>query len=212
MVRFTSVKTPVGQLFVAVSKAGVCATSLGVDEEEFVKQLSLRGGEPGRSAVRGGGPGRPVVRDGGPGGSVARDGQAGRPVVRDDSLAAQLQVEVDRWFEGREVDLPLDMSGCTAFQRRVMEEVRRIPRGSVRSYADVARAVGRPGAARAVGQVMATNPLALWVPCHRVVRSDGRLGGYSGGGPEIKRRLLELEGVPQAAPSKALAGPGGGRA
>lgn len=177
MVRFTSVKTPVGQLFVAVSEAGVCATSLGAaDEKEFVEQLSLR------------------------------DGETGRPVVRDDSLAAQLQVQVDRWFEGREVDLPLDMSGCTAFQRRVMEEVRRIPRGSVRSYADVARAVGRPGAARAVGQVMAANPLALLVPCHRVVRSDGRLGEYSGGGPEIKRRLLELEGVPQAAPLRALAG------
>ncbi len=212
MVRFTSVKTPVGQLFVAISEAGVCATSFGVDETEFVRQLALRGGEAARAAARDGQAARAAARDGEPSRPAVDDGEPGPPVVRDDSLAAQLQVEVDRWFEGREVDLPLDMSGCTAFQRRVMEEVRRIPRGSVRSYADVARAVGRPGAARAVGQVMAANPLALWVPCHRVVRSDGRLGGYSGGGPEIKRRLLELEGVPQAAPSKGLDGPGGGRA
>lgn len=114
--------------------------------------------------------------------------------VRDDSLAPQFQARVDGWFRGHEPQVELDLSGLTAFQRRVLEEVRRIPRGAVRSYADVARAVGRPGAARAVGQVMASNPVPLFVPCHRVIRSDGRLGEYSGGGPEMKRRLLELEG------------------
>jgi AraC family transcriptional regulator of adaptative response/methylated-DNA-[protein]-cysteine methyltransferase len=91
----------------------------------------------------------------------------------------------------RGLDLPLDLRG-TAFQRRVWQELRRIPAGTTASYGDVARRIGKPGAARAVARACATNPLPLAVPCHRVVRSDGELGGYRGG-VERKRALLARE-------------------
>jgi len=94
-------------------------------------------------------------------------------------------------------DLALDLAACTPFQQRVLRAVQGIPRGQTWSYADVARAVGKPGAARAVGQVMARNPVPLFVPCHRVVASGGGLGGFGGpGGLVMKRDLLDLERQP----------------
>lgn len=89
-------------------------------------------------------------------------------------------------------DEPLDLAGATAFQRHVWLAVREIPRGETRSYGQIARQMGRPRAARAVGRALASNPLPIVVPCHRVVGSDGNLGGF-GGGLEMKRRLLEME-------------------
>jgi len=97
----------------------------------------------------------------------------------------------------REFDLPVACRG-TAFQRRVWRALREIPYGETRSYADLARAVGAPRAARAVGAANAANPIAIVVPCHRVIRADGSLGGY-GGGQRLKRRLLELERAVRAA-------------
>jgi len=94
----------------------------------------------------------------------------------------------------RGLDLPLDLRG-TAFQRRVWQELRRIPPGATASYGEVARRIGKPRSARAVARACATNPLPLAVPCHRVVRSDGKLGGYRGG-VERKRALLEREARP----------------
>ena len=91
----------------------------------------------------------------------------------------------------RGLELPLDIRG-SAFQRKVWQELRRIPAGATASYGEVARRIGKPGSARAVARACATNPLALVVPCHRVVRSDGGLGGYRGG-IERKRALLERE-------------------
>jgi len=90
-------------------------------------------------------------------------------------------------------DLPLDVRG-TAFQEAVWQELRRIPLGETRSYADIAAAVGQPNATRAVGTANGSNPVAVLVPCHRVIRSDGSLGGYAGG-LERKRKLLDAEGV-----------------
>lgn len=87
---------------------------------------------------------------------------------------------------------PLDLSSATPFQRSVWEVVRAIPWGETRSYAWVAERLGRPRAARAVGQALARNPLPIIIPCQRVIRSDGRLGGFSGG-LALKRRLLERE-------------------
>ncbi len=89
------------------------------------------------------------------------------------------------------VDLPLDLR-ATAFQRRVWEELRAIPSGETRSYSEVARALGRPRAARAVARACATNPAAIVIPCHRVVGADGRTGGYRWG-RERKRVLLMRE-------------------
>jgi AraC family transcriptional regulator of adaptative response/methylated-DNA-[protein]-cysteine methyltransferase len=89
------------------------------------------------------------------------------------------------------LDLPLDVR-ATAFQRRVWEELQKIPYGEKRSYGEVAAAIGRPAAFRAVARACATNPVALVVPCHRVVREGGALGGYRWG-IERKRELLEKE-------------------
>jgi AraC family transcriptional regulator of adaptative response/methylated-DNA-[protein]-cysteine methyltransferase len=92
---------------------------------------------------------------------------------------------------GTHVELPLDLR-ATAFQRRVWEELRAIPGGETRSYSEVARAIGRPRAARAVARACATNPAAIVIPCHRVVGSDGRTGGYRWGA-QRKRVLLLRE-------------------
>ena len=98
-----------------------------------------------------------------------------------------------RYLEGREphLDLPLDIR-ATAFQQRVWQELQRIPYGETRSYGDVARRIGRPTATRAVARACATNPTALVIPCHRVVREDGNVGGYRWG-PDRKKTLLERE-------------------
>ncbi|MGH3088605.1 MAG: methylated-DNA--[protein]-cysteine S-methyltransferase [Rubrobacteraceae bacterium] len=96
---------------------------------------------------------------------------------------------------GEKIEVPADLSGTTPFQRRVLEVVKGIPRGEVRPYVWVAREAGSPGASRAVGSVMANNPVPLVIPCHRVVRNDGTTGGYAFGAEE-KVGLLEGEGVP----------------
>ena len=98
----------------------------------------------------------------------------------------------------REFALPLDLRG-TPFQLQVWQQLLEIPYGETRSYGEIARAIGRPGAMRAVGGANGANPVALVVPCHRVVQSGGRLGGYRGG-VELKARLLALE---RAAPLPA---------
>ena len=90
-------------------------------------------------------------------------------------------------------DLPIDVAG-TAFQEKVWRELRRIPPGETRSYADIAAAIGDPRATRAVGTANGSNPVAVLVPCHRVIRSDGTLGGYAGG-LDRKRKLLAAEGA-----------------
>jgi len=93
--------------------------------------------------------------------------------------------------EGSLARVPLDIRG-TVFQRRVWDALRRIPRGETRTYADIARSIGAPAAVRAVGSACGANPVALVVPCHRAVRTDGGLGGYAWGLP-VKERLLEIE-------------------
>ena len=87
--------------------------------------------------------------------------------------------------------VPLDIRG-TVFQRRVWRELQRIPRGATRTYAEIARAIGAPRAVRAVGSACGANPVALAVPCHRAVRTDGGLGGYAWG-LQRKKRLLQIE-------------------
>lgn len=113
-----------------------------------------------------------------------------------DDVLNDLKSKLQHYFNGQQVlfDEPLDLSGATAFQRRVWLATRDIPYGETRSYGQIARQAGSPGAARAVGRAMATNPVPIVVPCHRVIGSDGDLRGF-GGGLDLKRRLLEMEGV-----------------
>ena len=105
----------------------------------------------------------------------------------------KVRQELEEYFTGRrtEFGVPLDLRG-TEFQVRVWRALAKIPFGELRSYAEVARAVRRPRAVRAVGSANGANPIPVILPCHRVVRSDGALGGYSAG-LETKRRLLAFE-------------------
>jgi methylated-DNA-[protein]-cysteine S-methyltransferase len=114
---------------------------------------------------------------------------------------------IGRLLGGERVELahlPLDLEGIAEFQQRVYALTRAIPAGETRSYGDIARALGEPGAARAVGQALGANPLAVIVPCHRVLAADGSLHGFSArGGINTKQRLLEIERA-QAAGSLPL--------
>jgi O-6-methylguanine DNA methyltransferase len=100
--------------------------------------------------------------------------------------------------QGRPGSLPIDLRSVTPFRRAILEIAATIPRGEVRPYQWLARQVGKPGTARAVGSAMAQNPIPLIVPCHRVVRSDGLIGEYSLGGAPNKWRLLIVEGADPA--------------
>jgi methylated-DNA-[protein]-cysteine S-methyltransferase len=104
--------------------------------------------------------------------------------------------ELDLYFEGRlhEFDLPLDWRLSKDFRRRALRAVARIPYGETRSYTEVARRAGNERAVRAAGTACGANPLPIVVPCHRVLRSGGGLGGY-GGGLRMKRALLSMEGA-----------------
>jgi AraC family transcriptional regulator, regulatory protein of adaptative response / methylated-DNA-[protein]-cysteine methyltransferase len=117
----------------------------------------------------------------------------GAELRRDSGELTRWVEAILRYLDGRlePLDLPLDVR-ATAFQRRVWEALRKIPYGRTRSYAEIARSIGRPRATRAVARACATNPAALVIPCHRVVRADGELGGYRWGS-ERKRALLENE-------------------
>ncbi len=119
----------------------------------------------------------------------------GQSPDRDDSRRPELQRMLQGWLEGEPYLGPVDLSSLSPFAREVLAACRAIPRGEVRTYAQLAAAVGRPRAARAVGSALRRNPVPLLIPCHRVLRGDGTIGQYNMGGPEVKRRLLELEGV-----------------
>jgi methylated-DNA-[protein]-cysteine S-methyltransferase len=122
----------------------------------------------------------------------------GRPVEDPDSpLLAEAIRQLRAYFAGErhDFDLALDWSLISGFNRQVLRELAAgVPYGSVVGYGDLAKRVGQPGGAQAVGVAMGSNPLPVVVPCHRVVERDGGIGGF-GGGLETKRRLLALEGV-----------------
>lgn len=114
----------------------------------------------------------------------------------DNALLPKLAGDLRRYFAGQCVkfDVRFDWGRTSAFLRRVWRACCRVGDGQTVSYGQLASRVGRPGAARAVGMAMRRNPCPIVVPCHRVLRSDGSLGGYSGpGGVKFKRRLLEME-------------------
>jgi methylated-DNA-[protein]-cysteine S-methyltransferase len=115
----------------------------------------------------------------------------------DDPRAGEVAALLHGYAAGEPVSLdeyPVDLPPCSDFQRAAWLALREIPRGQTRSYGWLARRLGRPDAARAVGATVGANPIPLWLPCHRVVASDGSLHGF-GGGLAMKQTLLELEGA-----------------
>lgn len=170
-IRFTIGDSPLGRVLIATSDKGLCAVSLR--ESDSGAEESLRARFPGAE------------------------------LRRDDAALAPLLDAVLKRVAGQVPDdsrpLPLDLQG-TDFQREVWNQLLSIPPGKTRSYLDVAQAIKRPKATRAVAQACGANPIAVVVPCHRVVMSDGSLGGYSGM-PGVKKALLAAEGVSQFGPS-----------
>jgi len=125
--------------------------------------------------------------------------------VESDEALAEVSRELDDYFAGRlrEFKVPLDLHG-TDFQLRCWNALLQIPYGNTCSYADLARKVGSPRGFRAVGMANHDNPIPIIVPCHRVITSDHKLGGY-GGGLDVKEKLLELEGAVWRRPHPELA-------
>lgn len=158
--------SPVGALFIASDTRGITELAIGATEDGFLAGLIAR--------------------------------RAVEPVF-DNGRFPELLRALDKYFSGRPVDFsavgtPLNPSG-TAFDRLVWNALSAIPWGSKLSYGELASVIGRPGAARAVGGACGRNPIPVIIPCHRVLQSNGSIGGYSGGAG-IKERLLTLEGIP----------------
>jgi methylated-DNA-[protein]-cysteine S-methyltransferase len=139
----------------------------------------------------------------GPVGDAAPDEQLervaawlGRRVLRVPRVLDPVQRELDAYFAGRlhAFDVAVDLAGMAPFQRQVLEELRAVPYGATATYGELAARIGKPQAARAVGGALNRNPVAIVVPCHRIVGSSGSLTGYAGG-LERKRALLQLEGA-----------------
>ncbi len=164
MLRYTSLPSTLGTIYVAYTDRGVNAVDLAPSDGAFARGLYRK---------------------------------YRRPAVRDQHPPQPLRQDLRRFLtsmDGFSGEVDLSMVG--PFERIVLERLRRIPKGQVRTYRDIAREIGHPGAVRAVGNACAKNPVPLIVPCHRVVRTDGGLGGYSlRGGTALKRQLLAGEGV-----------------
>jgi O-6-methylguanine DNA methyltransferase len=165
----TTLASPVGPLFLAASDKGLVAL-------EFDVRL------PGQQTIR------PNPRD-------LRSESDAVSIENSGINMSSYARELDEYFGGnrREFSFPLDLRG-TPFQLKCWRALLEIPYGETRTYADIARAVGRPQGFRAVGMANNRNPIAIVVPCHRVIASDGTLCGY-GGGLDVKRKLLQLEGA-----------------
>jgi methylated-DNA-[protein]-cysteine S-methyltransferase len=118
-----------------------------------------------------------------------------RRLIRDSQSTAFAFQQIEEYLDGKRTgfQMSIDWSGLTAFQKQVLQATSQIPYGQVKTYGELARGIGRPGAARAVGRAEATNPFPLVIPCHRVLGSDGKLHGYGGGGIQVKAWLLNLE-------------------
>lgn len=121
------------------------------------------------------------------------------PLARtEEQTLAEYTTQLQEYFSGerRSFNLPVDLSGMTAFQRSVLQTALNIPAGEVWTYGRVAQVIGRPKASRAVGQALGSNPVPIIIPCHRVIASNGKLTGYSAGaGIASKKWLLQMEGA-----------------
>jgi AraC family transcriptional regulator of adaptative response/methylated-DNA-[protein]-cysteine methyltransferase len=170
-----SAKTPLGRVMIGATDRGICFIQFGDDEASLRRQLA---DEYPKATL------------------------APMPASQRESFAEWMGALGD-YLDGRRaaLDLPLDVRG-TAFQMLVWRYLQAIPHGEVASYAEVARGIGRPDAARAVARACATNRIALAIPCHRVIRGDGELGGYRWG-LERKRTLIDVERGSRARPPRA---------
>jgi O-6-methylguanine DNA methyltransferase len=171
----TTFTSPIGPLFLAASHTGMVAL-----------EFDARG--PGQQSIR---PNPRDLRR-----AATRQSESAKLVFEEaPDLLSSYTKQLDEYFSGRrrEFTFPLDLRG-TDFQLACWQALLAIPYGETRSYADIARAVDKPNAFRAVGMANNRNPVAIVVPCHRVIASDGTLCGY-GGGLDVKRKLLELEGA-----------------
>ena len=168
-IRFTIANTPIGQMLLAATERGICAVQFG--DSSAALERELRAEYPRAEIARTDRKLRDQVK-------AMREIMLGNSTRRGNSTGP----------------LPLDIQ-ATAFQRRVWEALQAIPRGATKSYSKIAADIGHPKAARAVARACATNPIAVVIPCHRVVREDGAMGGYRWG-VERKEKLLALEGVP----------------
>lgn len=124
---------------------------------------------------------------------------SGTPNLTDNKVIREATRQLEQYFSGelRQFDLPLDLSGCTKFQLRVFEQLQNIPYGQMVAYKDIAHAIGQPEASRSIGQALKANPIPVILPCHRVIRSDGTLGGYAGSSADNLQKktiLLQIEG------------------
>ncbi len=173
-ITYARIASPVGAILIAATERGVCDISIGESERESLLWLRKKYGSV------------PVRHE-----SWAGAGGEGRAIIHD------ARHQIGEYLAGRlsSFDLPLDPAG-TPFESMVWDEMTAIPYGETKSYGDLAEKVRRPKAARAVGMACARNPVPIVVPCHRIIRRDGGLGGYSAGrGLTVKRALLKLEGV-----------------
>ncbi|GAA5000510.1 methylated-DNA--[protein]-cysteine S-methyltransferase [Pseudoluteimonas lycopersici] len=163
--RWSTVDTALGTALVAASERGICMVELGAGERALEAKLRAEFPNAGLQRVDAG---------------------------RDAFLAPRVRAVADA-LAGKKAKVEVDLLG-TAFQKKVWDALMRIPQGETRSYAEVAAKLGAPNAARAVAGACARNRIAVLVPCHRVVRGDGSIGGYRWGLP-LKRRLLQREGA-----------------
>jgi O-6-methylguanine DNA methyltransferase len=162
---YVQVDGPIGPLFVAYGPRGISLVERVTDAGEFEEEF------------------------------LATFGRRVHRVERAPDLVQKV-IEARVWGRpGQNVKVPLELDQLPDFERQVLLKVLEIPRGEVRPYAWVAAELGRPLAVRAVGNAVARNPIPFIIPCHRVVRSDGRIGNYGAGGPTAKRAVLESEGL-----------------
>ena len=161
--RYARMDSPIGPLLIAMSDDGVCEVGFARGNGEAAFHRTLR--------------------------------KRGFEPVEDDERVAPAIAQLREYFAGtrNEFDLPIDMTGITPFTQNVLSAITTIPFGRLSTYQEIAQRIGKPKATRAVGNALGKNPVAIIVPCHRIVRSDSSLGGYTGG-IDIKQHLLSLEG------------------
>jgi methylated-DNA-[protein]-cysteine S-methyltransferase len=161
---YGQVQSPIGPLLIATTDTGVCEIGFGDNESEQEFLQHLR--------------------------------RRGFRPVPDQAAISTIAIELDEYFRGERnhFEVPFDFSGVSPFTKAVLEATTQVPFGHLTSYRGIAERIGQPSATRAVGNALGRNPIPVVIPCHRIVRSDSSIGGYTGG-LKIKQHLLALEGV-----------------